>query len=146
MPCPASESNKWKGFIDEYRKSANNMFLIIQKGLSPAGVQQSGGEGCCGGGSCKRAMKMKLFIRSAGEDGWMGEAFESELIARSKGVNNDTASETYAGPWHVGKTRPMVYGPQGEQIVGINVMLDSDEVLATRKFIATAPAMYKPLQ
>ena len=47
------------------------------------------------------------------------------------------------GPWHVGlKPGPMVYGPQGEQIVGINVMLDRDEVLANAKFIAAAPAMY----
>lgn len=51
------------------------------------------------------------------------------------------------GPWHVGlKPGPMVYGPQGEQIVGLNVMLDSDEVLANAKFIATAPAMYAALQ
>ena len=51
------------------------------------------------------------------------------------------------GPWHVGlKPGPMVYGPQGEQIVGLNVMLDSDEVLANAKFIATAPAMYKTIQ
>ena len=47
------------------------------------------------------------------------------------------------GPWHVGlKPGPMVYGPQGEQIVGLNVMLDSDEVLANAKFIAAAPEMY----
>ena len=47
------------------------------------------------------------------------------------------------GPWHVGlRPGPMVYGPQGEQIVGINVMLDRDEVLANMKFIAAAPAMY----
>ena len=39
----------------------------------------------------------------------------------------------------------MVYGPQGEQIVGINVMLDQDEVLANMKFIAAAPAMYEAL-
>ena len=51
------------------------------------------------------------------------------------------------GPWHVGlKPGPMVYGPQGEQIVGINVMLDRDEVLANAKFIAAAPAMYDALQ
>ena len=51
------------------------------------------------------------------------------------------------GPWHVGlKPGPMVYGPQGEQIVGINVMLDCDEVLANAKFIAAAPAMYKTIQ
>ena len=51
------------------------------------------------------------------------------------------------GPWHVGlKPGPMVYGPQGEQIVGLNVMLDSDEVLANAKFIAAAPAMYDALQ
>ncbi len=51
------------------------------------------------------------------------------------------------GPWHVGlKPGPMVYGPQGEQIVGINVMLDSDEVLANAKFIAAAPAMYEALK
>ena len=51
------------------------------------------------------------------------------------------------GPWHVGlKPGPMVYGPQGEQIVGLNVMLDSDEVLANAKFIASAPAMYEALQ
>ena len=51
------------------------------------------------------------------------------------------------GPWHVGlKPGPMVYGPQGEQIVGINVMLDCDEVLANAKFIAAAPAMYDALQ
>lgn len=51
------------------------------------------------------------------------------------------------GPWHVGlKPGPMVYGPQGEQIVGLNVMLDSDEVLANAKFIAAAPAMYEALQ
>ena len=50
------------------------------------------------------------------------------------------------GPWHVGlKPGPMVYGPQGEQIVGLNVMLDSDEVLANAKFIAAAPAMYEAL-
>ena len=48
------------------------------------------------------------------------------------------------GPWHVGlKPGPMVYGPQGEQIVGLNVMLESDEVLANAKFIAAAPAMYE---
>ena len=47
------------------------------------------------------------------------------------------------GPWHVGlKPGTMVYGPQGEQIVGLNVMLDSDEVLANAKFIAAAPEMY----
>ena len=51
------------------------------------------------------------------------------------------------GPWHVGlKPGPMVYGPQGEQIVGLNVMLDSDEVLANAKFIAAAPAMYEALK
>ena len=51
------------------------------------------------------------------------------------------------GPWHVGlKPGTMVYGPQGEQIVGLNVMLDSDEVLANAKFIAAAPAMYDALQ
>ena len=51
------------------------------------------------------------------------------------------------GPWHVGlKPGPMVYGPQGEQIVGLNVMLDSDEVLANAKFIAAAPAMYDALR
>ena len=51
------------------------------------------------------------------------------------------------GPWHVGlKPGPMVYGPQGEQIVGINVMLDGDEVLANAKFIAAAPAMYEALR
>ena len=51
------------------------------------------------------------------------------------------------GPWHVGlKPGPLVYGPQGEQIVGLNVMLDSDEVLANAKFIAAAPAMYEALQ
>ena len=51
------------------------------------------------------------------------------------------------GPWHVGlRPGPMVYGPQGEQIVGINVMLDRDEVLANMKFIAAAPAMYEALQ
>ena len=51
------------------------------------------------------------------------------------------------GPWHVGlKPGTMVYGPQGEQIVGLNVMLDSDEVLANAKFIAAAPAMYEALQ
>ena len=50
------------------------------------------------------------------------------------------------GPWHVGlKPGPMVYGPQGEQIVGLNVMLDRDEVLANAKFIAAAPAMYEAL-
>ena len=50
------------------------------------------------------------------------------------------------GPWHVGLIPgPMVYGPQGEQIVGINVMLDQDEVLANMKFIAAAPAMYEAL-
>ena len=50
------------------------------------------------------------------------------------------------GPWHVGlKPGPMVYGPQGEQIVGINVMLDRDEVLANAKFITAAPAMYLEL-
>ena len=50
------------------------------------------------------------------------------------------------GPWHVGlKPGPMVYGPQGEQIVGLNVMLDSDEVLANAKFIAAAPVMYADL-
>ena len=50
------------------------------------------------------------------------------------------------GPWHVGlKPGTMVYGPQGEQIVGLNVMLDSDEVLANAKFIAAAPAMYEAL-
>ena len=51
------------------------------------------------------------------------------------------------GPWHVGlKPGPMVYGPQGEQIVGINVLLDSNEVLANAKFIAAAPAMYEALK
>ena len=51
------------------------------------------------------------------------------------------------GPWHVGiKPGPMVYGPQGEQIVGLNVMLDSDEVLANAKFIAAAPAMYEAIK
>ena len=51
------------------------------------------------------------------------------------------------GPWHVGlKPGPMVYGPQGEQIVGLNVLLDSNEVLANAKFIAAAPAMYDALQ
>ncbi len=51
------------------------------------------------------------------------------------------------GPWHVGlKPGPMVYGPQGEQIVGLNVMLDRDEVLANAKFIAAAPAMYEALK
>ena len=51
------------------------------------------------------------------------------------------------GPWHIGlKPGPMVYGPQGEQIVGINVMLDGDEVLANAKFIAAAPAMYEALK
>ena len=51
------------------------------------------------------------------------------------------------GPWHVGlKPGPMVYGPQGEQIVGLNVMLDSDEVLANAKFIATAPAMHEAIR
>ena len=51
------------------------------------------------------------------------------------------------GPWHVGlKPGPMVYGPQGEQIVGLNVMLDSDEVLANAKFIAAAPAMYEAIR
>ena len=51
------------------------------------------------------------------------------------------------GPWHVGlRPGPMVYGPQGEQIVGINVMLDRDEVLANMKFIAAAPAMYEALK
>jgi hypothetical protein len=51
------------------------------------------------------------------------------------------------GPWHVGlKPGPMVYGPQGEQIVGLNVMLDRDEVLANAKFIAAAPAMYEALR
>ena len=51
------------------------------------------------------------------------------------------------GPWHVGlKPGPMVYGPQGEQIVGLNVMLDSDEVLANAKFIVAAPAMYEALK
>lgn len=40
----------------------------------------------------------------------------------------------------------MVYGPQGEQIVGLNVMLDRDEVLANAKFIAAAPAMYEALR
>ena len=50
------------------------------------------------------------------------------------------------GPWHIGlKPGPLVYGPQGEQIVGLNVMLDSDEVLANAKFIAAAPAMYEAL-
>jgi len=57
-----------------------------------------------------------------------------------------TAKHT-PGPWHVGlKPGPMVYGPQGEQIVGLNVMLDSDEVLANAKFIVAAPAMYEALQ
>ena len=47
------------------------------------------------------------------------------------------------GPWHVGlKPGTMVYGPQGEQIVGLNVLLDSNEVLANAKFIAAAPEMY----
>ena len=51
------------------------------------------------------------------------------------------------GPWHVGlKPGTTVYGPQGEQIVGLNVMLDSDEVLANAKFIAAAPAMYEALK
>ena len=51
------------------------------------------------------------------------------------------------GPWHVGlKPGTMVYGPQGEQIVGLNVLLDSNEVLANAKFIAAAPAMYKTIQ
>ena len=51
------------------------------------------------------------------------------------------------GPWHVGlKPGPMVYGPQGEQIVGLNVMLDREEVLANAKFIATAPTMYEAIQ
>ena len=51
------------------------------------------------------------------------------------------------GPWHVGlKPGPMVYGPQGEQIVGLNVLLDSNEVLANAKFIAAAPAMYEALK
>ena len=51
------------------------------------------------------------------------------------------------GPWHVGlKPGPMVYGPQGEQIVRLNVMLDRDEVLANAKFIAAAPAMYEALR
>jgi len=51
------------------------------------------------------------------------------------------------GPWHVGlRPGPMVYGPQGEQIVGLNVMLESDEVLANAKFIAAAPAMYEAIR
>jgi len=57
-----------------------------------------------------------------------------------------TAKHT-PGPWNVGlKPGPMVYGPQGEQIVGLNVMLDRDEVLANAKFIAAAPAMYEALR
>ena len=39
-------------------------------------------------------------------------------------------------PWHVGmKPGPMVYGPQGEQVVSLNVMLDITEVSANAKHI-----------
>jgi hypothetical protein len=46
---------------------------------------------------------------------------------------SDMAKQTgyTKGPWHIGmKPGPMVYGPLGEQIVGINVMLDQPEVTA----------------
>lgn len=50
------------------------------------------------------------------------------------------------GPWHVGmKPGPMVYGPQGEQIVGVNLMLDAGEVTANARLIAEAPAMLDEL-
>ena len=59
----------------------------------------------------------------------------------------NTQTKHTPGPWHIGmKPGPMVYGPQGEQVVGINVMLDIDEVTANARFIAAAPAMYEALQ
>ena len=66
---------------------------------------------------------------------------------REKGSEIMSTPNHTPGPWHVGlKPGTMVYGPQGEQIVGLNVMLDSDEVLANAKFIAAAPAMYDALR
>ena len=51
------------------------------------------------------------------------------------------------GPWHIGmKPGPMVYGPQGEQVVPINVMLDMSEVTANANLIAAAPVMYEALK
>ncbi len=48
---------------------------------------------------------------------------------------NNTAKHT-PGPWHIGmKPCPMVYGPQGEQVVPINIMLDMSEVTANAAHI-----------
>lgn len=50
------------------------------------------------------------------------------------------------GPWHVGmKPGPMVYGPQGEHIVGMNVLLDQPEVIANARAIAALPEMVELL-
>ena len=80
-------------------------------------------------------------------DGRNGQNHSRSTSEREKGSETVNTPKHTPGPWHVGlKPGTMVYGPQGEQIVGINVMLDSDEVLANAKFIAAAPAMYDALQ
>ena len=57
-----------------------------------------------------------------------------------------TAKHT-PGPWHLGmKPGPMVYGPQGEQVVPLNLMLDMPEVTANAHLIAAAPGLKNALE
>ncbi len=58
---------------------------------------------------------------------------------------NNTAKHT-PGPWHIGmKPCPMVYGPQGEQVVPINIMLDMSEVTANAAHIVHCVNNYDAL-
>lgn len=51
------------------------------------------------------------------------------------------------GPWRVGmRPGPMVYGPKGEQVTSINVMIDEPENVANCRLIAAAPDMLVALE
>lgn len=52
------------------------------------------------------------------------------------------------GPWHVGMAPgPIVYGPNGEQVVDMReTLLEKDEHLANMVLIVAAPMLKKALQ